>query len=239
MMSLWDERGVKFPVTVVQLDECVVTKVNKFLSGRGNPRVNLQLGAVPRNPKWMNKAELCLFRSRGLDPKRKLAEFPVSEDGVLPVGTKITARHFVAGQYIDIQGKSKGKGFSGGMKRWGFKGQGASHGVSLTHRHIGSTGACQWPGKVWKGKKMPGHNGNRKCTFLNMQIYKIDVKRNLLFIKGSIPGANNTCINIKDAVRKPFRAAFPPPYPTYAPEAGDEDVDEIIMDVSHLDNPFC
>lgn len=183
MMNVWDARGVKTLCTVLKIEDCQVVEVRKFLSGRGHPRVNLQLGAGHANPKRMLKCQLGSFRKAGVEPKKKLADFPVTLDAVLPVGTQIEARHFIAGQYVDLTGMSRGHGFQGGMKRWGFAGQRATHGVSLTHRAIGSTGACQDPGKTWKGKKMPGNMGKNKCTFLNMLIYKIDVKRNLIFIK--------------------------------------------------------
>lgn len=238
VMNMWDARGVKITCTVVQIDDCEVVNVKKMLSGRGRPRVNMQLGAVPANPKRMRKSQLCYFRKHQVAPKRKLAEFPVAEDAVLPIGTKIDARHFVPGQYVDVVGTSRGKGFSGVMQRWGFAGQAATHGVSLTHRALGSTGACQDPGRVWKGKKMAGRSGSRQCTFTNMLVYKVDTARNLLFIQGSVPGAVETTMKIMDARKKEWNPDFPPPFPTYEPQPGDEEVDEIIMDVSHLDNPF-
>jgi len=238
MMSVWDQRGAKTLCTVLQIDECQVLKVVRFLSGRGHERVNLMLGAVPKSPKYMRKSQLCQFRKFGVSPKRRIAEFGITEDAVLPVGTQISARHFVPGQLIDVQSVSKNKGFQGGMKRWGFKGQPASHGNSLAHRAIGSTGMCQDPGKVWKGKKMPGHMGNNKVTVVNMLVYKVDVLRNLLFIKGSLPGPVGTIMTLCDSSRKEWNKEHPPPFPTYEAQPGDEEVNELIMDVSHLKHEF-
>lgn len=238
MMNVWDARGVKTLLTVVKLDNCQVVRVVREWTPQGEKYINLQVGSTTANVRRMNKANLCHFRKAGVEPKKKLAEFRVTEDAVLPVGTQITARHFVPGQFVDISGTTKGKGFQGVMKRWGFAGQGASHGVSLTHRHMGSTGQCQDPGKVWKGKKMPGHMGNRKRTHLNYQVYKVDVARDLVFVKGSIPGNNGSFIEMKDAMRKKWNPKHPPPFPTYIPEEGEEHVDELVMDVSHLMDPF-
>ncbi|KAL0388945.1 UNVERIFIED_CONTAM: 50S ribosomal protein L3-2, mitochondrial [Sesamum radiatum] len=166
--------------------------------------------------------------------KRKLTEFPVTEDALLPVGTSISVRHFVPGQYVDVTGITKGKGFQGGMKRWGFKGMPASHGASLSHRSIGSTGQRDAPGKVFKGKKMPGHMGVEQRTVKNVWIYKVDPARNLLWV----PGATGNFVFIKDAVyKKPDMSLLP--FPTYfAPE--DEDpvkLEPLVADIGETD-PF-
>jgi len=238
LMNTYDARGAKTLCTVVQIDECQVLKVKRYLSGRGNQMINLQLGAIPANPKRLKKADLVNFRKLGVDPKRRLAEFNVTADAVLPVGSYIDVRHFVPGQYLDVRGTSKAKGFQGGMKRWGMKGQPASHGVSKAHRSIGSTGGCQDPGKVWPGKKMPGHMGDNKCTFKNMQIYKVDVERNLVFIKGHIMGGTDSTVTLHDAQYKFWNPDFPPPFPTFKPTAEDEGVSEMVMDVSHMEPIF-
>lgn len=239
MIALYDVRGERIVCTVIHIDNCQVMEVKKYISGRGTPRVNLALGAGIGNPRNMTKSQIVPFRKAGIPPKKIVRDFNVSLDAVLPVGHTMDARHFVAGQFVDIVGKSRGKGFAGGIKRWKFKSQTNSHGNSLSHRAIGSTGTAQTPGRVRKGKKMPGRMGSNRCTFLNMLIYKIDTVRNLIFIKGTIPGPNRAYITLKDAVREPFIADHPPPFPTYKPQPGDEEVSEYIMDVSHLPDPFA
>lgn len=238
MMSVWDARGVKQVVTVIKLDDCQVVQIHHDWTPQGEKYVNLQVGAGWRNVRRIRKATLGQFRKAGVDPKRKCAEFRVSEDAILPVGTEIHAQHFVPGQYVDVQGITRGKGFCGAMKKWGFKGQPASHGNSLTHRAVGAIGACQDPGKVWKGKKQPGKDGNRKRTHFNLQVYKIDVRRNLLFLKGSVQGVNGGMVTLVDAAKKKWNPKHPPPYPTFVPDAEAENIDELVMDVSHLPDPF-
>lgn len=238
MMNVYDARGVKTLCTVIKLEECQVVEVKKYISGRGEPRINLSIGAGVANMKQMLKCQIVPFRKAGVQPKKVLRDFNVTHDAVLPVGHFIDARHFVPGQFVDIQGKSRGKGFAGAMKKWGFDGQFASHGNSLCHRAIGSTGSTQDPGRVWPGKKMPGRLGNNKVTFKNMLIYKVDVARNLVFLKGSVPGAVKTFVRLKDSVQHPWQPWLPPPFPTFKPQPGDESVNEVVMDVSHLPLPL-
>jgi large subunit ribosomal protein L3 len=144
-------------------------------------------------------------------PKAKLAEFRVSEDALLEPGTALTVEHFVIGQYVDVCGTSIGKGFAGAMKRWGFKGLRASHGVSLSHRSHGSTGNRQDPGKVFKGKKMAGHMGDRRVTVQNLEVIGIDPERGLLLVKGAVPGARNGYVRVTDAIKRalPQEAPYP------------------------------
>jgi large subunit ribosomal protein L3 len=239
MMAMYDVRGVKTVCTVVQIDHCQVMEVKKYISGRGTPRINLALGAGVANPRLMKKCDIVPFRKAGIPPKRIVRDFQVSLDAVLPVGHTMDVRHFVPGQFVDIVGTSRGKGFQGAIKRWKFHRQTASHGNSLSHRAIGSTGTAQTPGKVRKGKKMAGRMGGNRCTFLSMLIYKIDAARNLVFIKGTVPGPNRAYITIKDAVREPFIVDHPPPFPTYKPKPGDELITEYVMDVSHLPDPYA
>jgi large subunit ribosomal protein L3 len=164
------------------------------------------------------------FERAGLPPTERLVEFRVSEDAVLPVGTPITARHFVPGQLVDVTGLTAGKGYAGVMKKWGFGGLRASHGVSVSHRSLGSTGNSQDPGKVWKGKKMSGRMGQEQRTIERLTVYKIDVKNNLVYVKGAVPGKAGTIVKLRDALRATkgaFPPGFPPPFPTYY--ADDED----------------
>eukprot|EP00903_Cladosiphon_okamuranus_P008410 g8086.t1 len=218
-MAIFDSWGVRHPVTVLQLDECEVLQVK---TRETDGYTSLQLGIGERKWKNVNKAEAQRFRLAGVNAKRKLMEFRVSPESLLPVGFRVRAQHFVAGQKVDVCGTSKGKGFQGGMKRWGFNGQAASHGVSKTHRHIGSTGQCQDPGRVFKGKKMPGRMGNDRVTVQNLKILKIDPRRDLLFVKGHVPGQNGGFVRVTDAIKG---AAFPsdPPFPSFVADSGDDE----------------
>jgi len=181
--------------------------------------VALQVGAGPRKPSKVNKPMAGHFARAGLEPTATLTEFRVSEDALLPEGTPITARHFVPGQYVDVTGTSAGKGFAGAMKRWNFAGQRASHGASKTHRQMGSTGQSTSPGKVWKGKKMPGRLGGERVTTEGLQVFKIDMKRNLVYVRGAVPGKNGTIVRLRDCFRvhpkKVFPAGISPPFPTW------------------------
>src|SRR5204863_2696900 len=136
----------------------------------------------------VSKAERGHFAVAKVEPKRKLAEFRVTENELIPVGAEITADHFVVGQFVDVTGTSIGKGFAGGMRRWNFHGLRASHGVSVSHRSIGSTGGRQDPGKTFKNKKMPGHMGADRITTLNLRVVQTDVERGLIMIEGAVPG---------------------------------------------------
>src|SRR5207253_2532387 len=143
------------------------------------------------------------FGKAKVEPKAKIVEFRVAEDALLDVGATITADHFIAGQYVDIQGITQGKGFAGAMKRWNFGGLRATHGVSVSHRSHGSTGQRQDPGKVFKGKKMAGHMGDRRVTTQNLRVVRTDVARGLIMVEGAVPGAKGGWIQIRDAVKKP------------------------------------
>jgi large subunit ribosomal protein L3 len=159
----------------------------------------------------MPKAERGQFAIAKVEPKRKVAEFRVTEDALIPVGAEITADHFVAGQFVDVTGTSIGKGFAGGMKRWNFGGLRATHGVSVSHRSIGSTGGRQDPGKTFKNKKMPGHMGVDRITTLNLRVVQTDVERGLLLVEGAVPGSKGGWIMVRDAVKKPLPKDAPKP----------------------------
>src|SRR3954471_3628282 len=208
MTRVFTDAGVHVPVTVLRLANCqVVAHRTKDKNGY----VALQLGSGIRKVKNVTKAERGNFALAKVEPKRSVAEFRVSEDALIPVGAEITADHFVPGQYVDVTGSSIGKGYAGGMKRWNFGGLRATHGVSVSHRSIGSTGGRQDPGKTFKNKKMPGHLGVDRVTTLNLKVVKTDVERGLIMIQGAVPGAKGAWIQIKDAVKKPApkNAAFP------------------------------
>ena len=214
MTRLFTEAGEHVPVTVLRLAQCqVVAHRTKDKNGY----VALQLGAGQRKIKNVSKAERGRFAIAKVEPKRKIAEFRVSEDAVIPVGAEITADHFVVGQFVDVTGTTIGKGFAGGMKRWNFAGLRASHGVSVSHRSIGSTGGRQDPGKTFKEKKMPGHMGDERVTTLNLKVVQLDVARGLIMIEGAVPGAKGGWITMRDAVKKALPKEAPKPGKFRAP----------------------
>ena len=199
MTRLFQEDGRHVPVTVLSLEDCQV--VSHRTSDRDGYYA-VQLGAGEAKHKNVNKPQREAFAKADVGLKMKVAEFRVEgEDGLIPVGSTISAEHFVAGQKVDITGHTQGKGFAGAMKRWGFGGLRATHGVSLSHRSHGSTGNRQDPGRVFKNKKMAGHMGDRQRTQQNLEIVRTDADRGLLFVKGSVPGSKNTWLLVRDAVK--------------------------------------
>jgi large subunit ribosomal protein L3 len=199
MTRVFTETGDHVPVTVLKLGKC---QVLGHRTKDKNGYVALQLGSGTRKVNNVSKAERGNFAIAKVEPKRKLAEFRVSDDGLIPVGAEITADHFAIGQYVDVTGTSIGKGFAGGMKRWNFGGLRATHGVSVSHRSIGSTGGRQDPGKTFKNKKMPGHMGVDRVTTLNLKVVQTDVERGLILVEGAVPGAKGGWITVRDAVKK-------------------------------------
>lgn len=199
MMRLFNEDGRHVPVTVLALEGCQVVGAR---SVEKDGYFAVRLGAGARKAKNVNKPQRGEFAKAQVEPKARVAEFRVAdENGLLPVGATISAEHFVAGQLVDISGNTQGKGFAGGMKRWGFGGMRATHGVSISHRALGSTGQRQDPGKVFKNKKMAGHMGDKQRTQQNLEVVRTDAERGLIFVKGSVPGAKNGWLLIKDAVK--------------------------------------
>jgi large subunit ribosomal protein L3 len=208
MTRVFTGTGEHVPVTVLKLANCqVVAHRTKDKSGY----VALQLGSGGRKVKNVSKAERGHFAVAKVEPKRKLAEFRVSEEGLIPVGAEITADHFVVGQFVDVTGTSIGKGFAGPMKRWNFAGLRASHGVSISHRSHGSTGGRQDPGKTFKNKKMAGHLGVERVTTLNLKVVQTDVERGLILVEGAVPGAKGGWIIVRDAVKKNLPKEAPKP----------------------------
>ena len=201
MTRLFMEDGKQIPVTVLQLDKLQVV-AQRTVGSHGYSAV--QLGAGTAKAKRTSQAMRGHFSAAKVEPKRKVAEFRVAPENLIAVGEEIIAAHYFEGQYVDVSGTSIGKGFQGGMKRHNFGGLRASHGVSISHRSHGSTGQCQDPGKVFKGKKMAGHMGAAKVTTQNLQVVKTDADRGLIMVKGAVPGAKGGWVTIKDAVKKPF-----------------------------------
>lgn len=208
MTRLFQDDGRHVPVTVLQLDGVQV--VSRRETDRDGYTA-VQLGAGSAKAKNVSKPQRGHFGRAEVEPKAILAEFRVDADGLLDVGAELSADHYVAGQIVDIQGKTQGKGFQGGMKRWGFGGLRATHGVSVSHRSLGSTGQRQDPGKVFKNKKMAGHMGDKNRTQQNLEIVGTDVERGLIFVKGSVPGSKGGWLLVKDAVKvaRPETAPFP------------------------------
>ena len=211
MTRLFMEDGKQIPVTVLQLDGLQVV-ANRTTDKDGYTAV--QLGAGSAKAKRTSRAMRGHFAAAKVEPKRKIAEFRVSPENLIEVGAEISAEHFVTGQKVDVSGTSIGKGFAGAMKRHNFGGLRASHGVSISHRSHGSTGQCQDPGKVFKGKKMAGHMGAARVTTQNLEVVKTDADRGLVFIKGAVPGSKGGWVTVKDAMKKklpdgvPFPAAL-------------------------------
>jgi large subunit ribosomal protein L3 len=200
MTRLFLEDGKQVPVTVLQMENVQVV-AQRTADRDGYSAV--QLGAGVRKPKNVSQPMRGHFARASVEPKRKLAEFRVTPENLIEVGEEITADHYFAGQFVDIAGTTIGKGFAGGMKRHNFGGLRASHGVSISHRSHGSTGQCQDPGKVFKGKKMAGHMGAVRVTTQNLQVVRTDSERGLIMVRGAVPGSKGGWVTIKDAVKKP------------------------------------
>ncbi len=208
MTRIFTEDGRQVGVTVLKLDNCQVV-ANRTEDKDGYTAVQLGGGAAKLNR--TSKANRGHFAKAKVEPKKKMAEFRVSPENLVEVGAEIGANHFVPGQYVDVCGQSKGKGFAGAMKRWNFGGMRATHGVSVSHRAHGSTGQCQEPGKVFKGKKMAGHMGDERVTTQNLEVVAIDEVDNLVLVKGAVPGANQGWVLITDAVKRAMPDNLPTP----------------------------
>ena len=208
MTRLFKDDGRHVPVTVLSLEGCQV--VAQRTADRDG-YVALQLGAGTAKAKNVAKPQRGHFGKAEVEPKAQVVEFRVAEDALVDVGAELSADHFVAGQYVDITGSTQGKGFAGAMKRWGFGGLRATHGVSVSHRSHGSTGNRQDPGKVFKNKKMAGHMGARNRTQQNLEVVGTDAARGLIFVKGSVPGHKGGWLEVRDAVKvaRPGEAPYP------------------------------
>ncbi len=200
MTRLFMEDGKQIPVTVLSLENLQVVAQR---TADTNGYTAVQLGAGNAKAKRTSQAMRGHFAKAKVEPKRKVAEFRVAPENMINVGETLTANHYFEGQYVDVCGTSIGKGFQGAMKRHNFGGLRATHGVSVSHRSHGSTGQCQDPGKVFKGKKMAGHMGSARVTTQNLQVVKTDADRGVIMVKGAVPGSKGGWVTIKDAVKKP------------------------------------
>lgn len=199
MSSVFNDKGERVPVTLLKIDACqVVGHKTKDRDGY----MALVIGAKNAKSSRVTKPMRTVFANAKVEPKVHLKEFRISDDAYLDVGMELTAEHFAVGQFIDVTGISLGKGFAGGMKRHNFRGLEASHGVSVSHRSIGSTGGCQDPGRVFKNKKMPGHMGHVQVTKQNLTVHAVDVENGLIVVKGSVPGHKGAQVYVTDAVKK-------------------------------------
>ncbi|QYK42510.1 MAG: 50S ribosomal protein L3 [Paracoccaceae bacterium] len=208
MTRLFMADGRQVPVTVLQLDNLQVVAQR---TAERDGYTAVQLGAGAAKAKRTSAGMRGHFARANVEPKRKIAEFRVTPDCLIDVGAEITADHYLAGQFVDIAGTSIGKGFAGAMKRHNFGGLRASHGVSISHRSHGSTGQCQDPGKVFRGKKMAGHLGAVRVTTQNLEVVRTDAERGIIMVKGAVPGSKGGWVTIKDAVKKPAHAEAPKP----------------------------
>lgn len=204
MTRVFDQDGRHVPVTVLHTEACQVTQVR---TRETDKYTAVQLGMGNQKASRVNKPQSGHFAKAKVEPKKTVAEFRVSADNLLEVGAEVKADVFTEGQFVDVCGITIGKGFAGVMKRHNFGGLRASHGVSISHRAHGSTGQCQEPGRVFKGKKMAGQMGNVRRTQQNLKVVKVDAERGLLLVKGSIPGAKGSVVRVTDAIKKAAPAA--------------------------------
>jgi large subunit ribosomal protein L3 len=229
MSRVFTDDGNHVPVTVLRIDNCQVVA---HRTQERDGYTALQLGVGAAKVKNVSKPMRGHYAGAKVEPKARLAEFRVSEDALVPVGAEITAAHFVAGQYVDVVGTSIGKGFAGGMKRWNFGGLRATHGVSISHRSLGSTGQRQDPGKTFKNKKMAGHMGNVRVTTLNLQVVSADPARGVLMLRGAVPGSEGGWVLIRDAVKRAAPADLPFPAALRGDEIPDEAAPETAGETS-------
>ncbi|MHA1600456.1 MAG: 50S ribosomal protein L3 [Alphaproteobacteria bacterium] len=235
MTRVFTEEGEHLPVTVLKVDVCEVVAVRRRETDGYDA---VQLGVGKAKVKRVGKAMRGHFAKAKVEPKRQVAEFRVSEDALLDVGQELVPTHFVPGQYVDVAGTSIGKGFAGVMKRHNFSGLRASHGVSISHRSQGSTGNSQDPGKVFKGKKMAGHMGDRRVTMQNLRIVATDDDAGLILVRGNVPGAKGGWVRVSDAVKRPLPKETPFPAGLRAGKADDAPAADAAADAP-VDTPVA
>jgi len=224
MTRLYDDAGVAHAVTVLSVGDCTV--IGNRTTEKNGYVANI-VGMREAKAKHIAKPQAVAAEKAGVKPFRKVVEFRVSDECIIPVGTELTAAHFIAGQYVDVQATSKGKGFQGAMKRHNFGGKEATHGVLKAHRSIGGTGMREWPGRVLKGKKMAGQMGNETVTVQNLKVFGTDAADNLVFVEGAVPGANGTFVLVTDAIKKEHKDL---PVPTCAAQQVEKTETETVAE---------
>ena len=224
MTRIFDDVGNHVPVTVLKVDDCDVVD-QRTMERDGYTAV--QVGVGNAKPKRVSKAMRGHFAKAKVEPRRKVAEFRVADDALLDVGSRVGVEHFVSGQFVDVTGTSIGKGFAGATKRHNFGGLRATHGVSISHRSHGSTGQCQDPGKVFKGKKMAGHMGATRVTTQNLRVVTTDADEGLILVAGAVPGSKGSYVLVRDAVKKVLPEDAP--YPTVSADAPAEEAEEEVV----------
>ncbi|MBX3503015.1 MAG: 50S ribosomal protein L3 [Burkholderiaceae bacterium] len=220
MTRVFNDAGEHVPVTVLKLDNVQVVAVRTEEKDGYNA---VQLGIGTAKVKNVTKPQRGHFAKAKVEPKRKLVEFRVDKDGLLPVGAEMSAAHFVAGQIVDVTGTTIGKGFAGAMKRWNFGGLEASHGVSISHRSHGSTGNRQDPGRTFPNKKMAGHLGSERVTTQNVKVVSTDEAKGLILIQGAVPGHNGAWVLVRDAAKRKAPKDLPFPGAVKAAAAAAEE----------------
>ena len=208
MSQIYSDEGSHVPVTILHLDDCQVVSL-KTEEKHGYSAIQVGVGKIKE--KKLSKPLRGHYKKNNVEPKLKLTEFRVDPENIIDPGSELIASHFITGQLIDASGISIGKGFAGSMKRHNFSGLGASHGVSISHRSHGSTGQCQDPGKVFKGKKMAGHMGNSRVTTQNLEVVRVDPDEGYIFVKGSVPGPKGGWVILKDSVKSKLPENVPLP----------------------------
>ncbi|XP_051245792.1 39S ribosomal protein L3, mitochondrial [Dicentrarchus labrax] len=229
MAPIWTKTGERHVVTMLQVEDCHVLKYLPKEEYNGSSAA-LLVGGKNASPFYVSEQQMEIYRNAGVPPKQKVSTFKVTDNAILKPGTPLYAAHFRPGHYVDITAKSIGKGFQGVMKRWGFKGQPASHGQTKTHRRPGASGPGGDPAKVFKGKKMPGMLGNINVTARGLKIWRVNTKYNVLYVHGSVPGHRNCLLKVKDT-SLPNRSStlINPPFPTYFTEE-EGDLQEDLYD---------
>lgn len=230
MTSTFDMWGYHIPMTVIQFDRCQI--VGHFETEDPNI-VSVQVGGGMKSLRRITKSQIGPFLKKGLIPSIYLREFKVTRENVLPVGFRLGPRHFTPGQFVDVRAVATDKGFQGAMKRWGFGGQPASHGVSVSHRSLGSTGQHQNPGRVFKGKKMHGHMGGHTRVQHCLKVYRVDFDRSLVYLLGSVPGKPGDLVEIKDSFIKDKQNYELLNFPTFLPEP-----DKVYASITQVEPPL-
>ena len=199
MTRVFAENGQSIPVTVLKIETNIVSMVKNTKS---DGYTAIQLSSIEQKENKVKKPHLGHFKKNKIPPQKNIKEFRVEDTANLEVGQKFEATHFEEGEFVNVRSRSKGKGFAGTIKRHNFKGKDATHGNSISHRTPGSTGQCQFPGRVFKGKKMAGHMGDEMVTRKNLQIVKIDAEKKLILVKGSVPGFNGRLVELTQSAKR-------------------------------------